>query len=141
MKIFFLLATIYSSTLFAKPTCEEAKIKIIFDKKPIITSEILCLRKTAENMVFYISETCAQGECEVLNREKKILEIKDYTSTVGSPGFKLCTELGGVPQIFEYSTKKDKGKWQSTERCLFGAKDFVEISLLVREWKSFINLK
>ncbi len=141
MKKILFFTMLYSSTLFAKPVCEEAKIRIIFDRKPIISDETMCIRRAAGDLIFYVSESCSRGDCEILDREKKPLEIKDYTLSLGSPGFKLCTELGGVPQIFEFASKRTKGKWESTERCLFGSKDFVEISLLTREWKNFINLK
>ncbi len=117
-------------------TCSDVQVRIIFDRKPVITKETVCSHKTSDNMVFYISKSCVDQKCEILKRRKTDLAIKDYNSNMGSPGFKLCTELGGVPQIFEFS--KDSSLWQSTERCLF-EKDFVEISLLTREWKNNIK--
>lgn len=132
--IFFLLA---STKLWAS-SCDDVETKIIFDKKEIYKSEVLCLKKTSDNMVFYVSKSCAEDQCEVLKRKKKEILIKDYHHNVGSPGFKLCEELGGVPQIFEFAKDKKIGHWQSSERCFFG-KDFIEISLLTREWKSFIK--
>jgi hypothetical protein len=62
--------------------------------------------------------------------------IKDYKGNIGSPGFKLCRALDGVPQIFEW--KSGDKKWQSTERCLLG-NEFVEIGLLTKIWKKKIK--
>ncbi len=129
--LFFLI----SFTVSAK-NCEIYDVKIIFDRKDILTKEILCTQKNADNLIFYTSKSCDQNKCEILKRKKTTLRIPDYTANLGSPGFKLCTELGGVPQIFEF--KKKKEIWQSTERCFF-EKDFVEISYLTYQWKSFIN--
>lgn len=141
MKTLFFAMAFYSSFAHAKPGCEKMRIKVIYDKKPIITEEVLCIKKAAGNLIFYISESCVNNGCEILTRDKAPLSIKDYTSRIGSPSFKLCTELGGTPQIFEYTNIKMKEEWRSTERCLFNQKDFVETPLLTHEWKSFINLK
>jgi hypothetical protein len=73
-----------------------------------------------------------------LKKNKSEIKIKDYYNRAGSPGFKLCRELGGVPQIFEFK-KLIKSDWQSVSRCLFSNEDFVEISLLTKEWKSFVK--
>ncbi len=118
--------------------CKKASIRYIFDKKPVYEKTELCQKKTPDNMLFYLSASCVDDKCDILKKHKSELVIKDYRSKMGSPGFKLCEELGGVPQIFEFAFS-DKGLWQSAERCLFGKSDFVEISYLSREWKSFIK--
>lgn len=132
----FLLALLFPITSWAS-NCNEVQVKIIFDKKPVVTKETLCSEKTPDSMVFYVSKSCVDKKCEILKRKKEDLTIKNYTGNMGSPGFKLCSELGGVPQIFEFAVIGST-LWQSTDRCLF-EKDFVEISLLSREWKSFIK--
>lgn len=131
--ILFLLST---TTLWA--SCDEVETKIIFDKKAVYKKEVICIQKTSDNMIFYVSKSCLDHQCEILKRKKKKLVLKDYHHNIGSPGFKLCEELGGVPQIFEFAKDKKIGLWQSTERCFFN-NDFVEISLLTREWKSSIK--
>ncbi len=132
-KILFLL--LFSQNTFAA-NCESVQVKIIFDRKPVYSKETLCSQKDSDNILFYVSSGCAKGECEILKRKKSTLTIKNYYHNIGSPGFKLCEELGGVPQIFEF-LKPKSALWQSTDRCLFN-KDFVEISLLTKEWKSYI---
>lgn len=127
---------LFMPTVTFANNCEDVQIRIIFDRKSVITKEVLCSEKTSDNMIFYLSKSCIEKKCEILSRRKTDLVIKDYYKNIGSPGFKLCTALGGVPQIFEFS--KDASWWQSTERCLF-EKDFVEISLLTRQWKGFIK--
>lgn len=136
MKI-FILFFLFSASIFAD-TCEQANIKVIFDKKIILTKETLCLKKTADNMLFYISKSCVDDKCSILKKNKSEIKIKDYYNRVGSPGFKFCRELGGVPQIFEFKNLM-KSDWQSVSRCLFSNEDFVEISLLTKEWKSFVK--
>ncbi|MBC7713891.1 MAG: hypothetical protein H7177_11160 [Rhizobacter sp.] len=135
-KLFFTLFILASGNLYAKP-CNEVQVRIVFEGRPAVTKETLCSIKTPDNMLFYISKSCEDKKCEILKRKKSKFEIKDYTGNLGSPGFKICDELGGIPQIFEFSRGSDL--WQSTERCLFNKNDFVEISLLTREWKSFIK--
>ncbi|MBC7428385.1 MAG: hypothetical protein H7336_07220 [Bacteriovorax sp.] len=138
MKNFLALFFILSGNLYAK-SCNDVQVRIIFEGKPAIAKETLCSKKTPDNMLFYVSKSCDENKCEILKRKKSELEIKDYYSNIGSPGFKICNELGGIPQIFEFS--QGPNLWQSTERCLFGAKDFVEISLLTREWINFLKKK
>lgn len=126
---------IYSSFLHADD-CFLTTTKIIFNRTPELEKATLCEYKTSDKMLFYVSKKCTKGNCEILKREKKPIVIKNYQSVMGSPGFKLCDALFGVPQIFDFLDRQKK--WQSTERCFFG-RDFVEISLLTREWKSFIK--
>lgn len=117
--------------------CQDYQVKIIFERKAVLSKETLCSHKSSDNMIFYVSKNCADSKCDILKRKKTDLVIKDYTSNIGSPGFKLCNELGGIPQIFEFAPVGSK-LWQSADRCLF-EKDFVEISLLTKEWKNFIK--
>jgi hypothetical protein len=141
MKLIFanlLYYSLMSSTIHANE-CFNTKTKIIFDGKPELEKITLCQKKTPDNMLFLTSKSCLNDQCEILKRPKKNLIIKNYVSNIGSPGFKLCEELGGVPQIFDFLDPANK--WLSSERCFFGKSDFVEISLLTREWKIFIQTK
>lgn len=138
MKKIFFLYSVFICILTEVNACEEVEIKIIYDKKEEFSKEILCSKKTADNMIFYLSKGCVDDACDVLKRKKNTLVIKNYNSQIGSPGFKICEALGGIPQIFEFK-KSHSTKWESTERCLFEKNEFVEISLLSREWKKFIK--
>lgn len=135
--IFFLL----SFSFFASAEeCQKARVRYIFDRKYVYEAVELCREKSPDNVIFYFSSSCVKRQCEILKREKKEIKVKARYSNTGSPGFKLCQELAGVPQIFEFQLKDSPNQtWQSSERCLFGEKDFVEISLLTREWKPFIK--
>jgi hypothetical protein len=134
---YFFIIFIYSifSTLQASD-CAQMKIRIIYNKKAVLSNEVLCKIKTKDQMLFYLSKSCLEDKCEILSRKKAPISIKDYYRNIGSPGFKLCNKLGGIPQIFEFSSGKNI--WQSTERCLFGSSDFVEISLLSEVWNKFV---
>jgi hypothetical protein len=140
MKKIFFLCVLFVFILAEVHACEEFEIKIIYDKKAEYSKEILCTKKTADNMIFYLSKGCVDDACDVLKRKKNTLVIKNYNSQIGSPGFKICAELGGIPQIFEFK-KSHSTKWESTERCLFEKNEFVEISLLTREWKKHLRKK
>lgn len=125
----------------AQADCRSADIRIIYQSKAEISKEIVCDRMVGK-IQFFVSKSCEEksnGSCEILKRPKKDIVIKNYRSNFGSPGFKLCSALGGVPQIFDYKFNQDS-VWKSTERCFFD-KDFVEISLLTSEWKKFIKVK
>ncbi|MBP9681304.1 MAG: hypothetical protein KBD76_07860 [Bacteriovorax sp.] len=127
----------WSSTLCASD-CTPARIKMINFQKEVITQEVICFLPPASNRNTYIvSESCVEKKCEILKREKKPIIINHYMKNFGSPGFKLCDALGGSPQIFEFQVNTDK--YLSTERCLFGENDFVEIALLSHEWKHLIE--
>lgn len=130
-----LILFIFSTQLIADD-CFQTSTRIIFDRKTEQEAITLCKKKTADKLVFYVSKSCDNDRCEILKRSKKNLPIKSYLGNRGSPGFKLCEELEGLPQIFEFQDQSKK--WQSTERCFFGKEDFVEISLLTYEWKAFI---
>lgn len=134
MKIIILLLSVNS--LFAKD-CFETTTKIIYMKKAEIETVTLCKNKTSDKMLFYTSASCLNNKCEILKRTKKKIAIPDYTGSIGSPGFKLCQSLGGIPQIFDF---QDESKlWKNSERCFFGREDFVEISLLTHNWKNYIH--
>jgi hypothetical protein len=117
--------------------CFPVQTKIILGGKTEIEKSTLCKKKMDDEMLFYVSESCDKGLCEILKRPKKNISVKNYKDNIGSPGFKLCEELGGIPQIFEFKTQA--GTWESTERCFFDKADFVEISLLTREWKQYVQ--
>lgn len=135
MKKYTVALCFFLCVKMAQAECLKAETKIIYQRKAEMAEEILC-EKNIGKIVFYVSKSCVNDQCAILKRPKKTLAIKDYHGNFGSPGFKLCAELGGVPQIFDY--KFAKTDWKTAARCFFG-KDFVEISLLTQEWKSMIN--
>lgn len=133
-KIFLSLFFVMS----AQAECEKVETKIIFDKKPVMNKEVLCSIVTADKTKYYVSKSCEKDNCEILKRKPKDLKVEKYSHNIGSPGFKLCVALDGIPQIFEFRLDKKSVDWESTSRCLFGKNDFVEISLLMSKWKGFI---
>jgi len=138
MKTLLMALILTASSKGMAQECQDYQTKIIFDQKTVIEKEVLCKKKTADNTVYYVSKSCAKETCDILVKKKSAIKIKNYTGNMGSPGFKLCFAMGGVPQIFEFQALKNPSEWESSERCFFG-KDFVEISLLMREWKGFVN--
>ncbi len=45
-------------------------------------------------------------------------ERVQFGGDYGTPGFKLCRDLGGSPRFLEFF---DAGAWHSTDACFFGA--------------------
>lgn len=127
---------LWINSLFAKD-CFETTTKIIYMKKIEVEKTTLCKKTTTDKMLFYISPSCQNDQCEILKRTKKKIVIPSYMKNTGSPGFKLCHALGGIPQSFDF--QDEKKLWNSTERCIFNRDDFIEISLLTHDWKKFIH--
>lgn len=125
-----------------KAACFPAEIKVINHGQEELSKETLCGVTEEKGLLFYVSKGCEDNQCEILKRPFKTLVIKDYRGNIGSPGFKLCRALEGMPQIFEWKNtdSSEKNKWSAAERCFFG-KEFVEIPLLTKKWKPFIKKK
>jgi hypothetical protein len=139
MKKYLAIVCFFLSIQNAFAVCKNAETRIIYQAKPELSNEVLCEHSVGK-LLFYVSKSCEENsspECEILKRPKKNIVIKNYRSNFGSPGFKLCSELGGVPQIFDFKFNQ-KDQWKTSERCFF-EKDFVEVSLLTNEWKKFIK--
>lgn len=108
------------------------KTQIIFKGKKEISDEEICFINK-EGITFLVSKSCEKLQCELLKKKIKNITIPENNLSIGSPGFKLCYELGGVPQIFEFT--KSNSNSETTDRCFYGKSDFVEISLLIDIWR------
>ena len=133
-----LLIFIFPFSVLLAENCTINSIQYIFDGKKIMKQESICFVKGVDDMIYITSNSCKQNFCKDYFGAPHSLKVSNLRSPVGSRGFKLCSVLGGTPQIFEYKFGKDS-KWASTERCLINEKDFVEISYLTQTWKSFIQ--
>lgn len=80
-----------------------------------------------------ISKNCLRKKCEVYTALKNVADSKmEIFSPVGNPGFNLCNELGGFPQIIEFY---DSVEWYKLNRCYFSKdKSFIDTSFLISEW-------
>lgn len=124
-----------SVALSAEEHCEKIKIKYIENQDEKMTQVEACLDKDERDRYIY-SKSCQGLKCRVLSKpEARPVSLKDYKSSIGSPGFKVCRELKGSPQIFSY---KYLGKWYKTDRCLFENGSFASTNLIFKLWDGFI---
>lgn len=119
------------------PNCQKIKTQVIFKGQKEINIEEICFINKA-GITFLVSKSCENAQCDLLKKKIKNIIIPENNSSIGSPGFKLCYELGGVPQIFEFTQSHLKS--ESTDRCFYGKSDFVEISLLLDIWRGKVVL-
>lgn len=132
--LIFLLA-IFSVGLMAKEKCSEGTIQYIYKKKKIEKKLSFCFDEDKRDKYIY-SKNCKGLKCkQLLIPEKRPVNIKQYKSSIGSPGFKVCRELGGSPQIIKYSFGK---KWNQSSRCIFDDSTFASNNLLLKLWKGLI---
>lgn len=78
------------------------------------------------------SQSCFEGKCQLIEDFKvKTREVDYYSlgSQYGTPGFKLCKIIGGLPQVVEFRVS---GEWFALDRCLQGSdKSFIDTGLLL----------
>jgi hypothetical protein len=135
-KIYFLFSLIIQPLFVsASETCGPSQIEYIEDQKKVAVYTELCVSKDERGQLFY-SKNCAQMNCSILKKESlKFISLEEYEPSIGSPGFKVCRELGGLPQIIDYNFKD---QWHQGSRCIFDKDTFVSNDLLIKLWKDFI---
>lgn len=116
----------------APTACHEGQIKTVTLGKVEIEKASYCTNAVGDEL---LSQSCIKnGSCMAL-RSKETLERKDLRMTsVGTPGFHLCSDLKGEGQIVEF-TLPDK-KWVKLDRCFFADGSFIDVgSLLENTYK------
>ena len=108
------------------------KIKYILNKKEMIQNENFCyIRKN--NYFFSINCNENKTNCLALTSIKQVSEkFELFNNGIGSPGFNLCYQLKGVPQLISFY---DGLIWHSGDRCFF-QKDssFIDTGNLIKLW-------
>tara|TARA_R110002072_G_scaffold534_7_gene4219 strand:+ start:115086 stop:115481 length:396 start_codon:yes stop_codon:yes gene_type:complete len=128
--------------LFSLPTmaleeCNVGTIEFTNKQKKIQKKMSFCFDQDKRDKYIY-SKNCKGLKCKpLLLPEKRPVDISKYKFSVGSPGFKVCRELKGSPQIIKYQLGKDK-KWNQSARCIFDDETFVSTNLLFKIWKGLI---
>jgi len=92
--------------------CYDGKIRLRRFGKYELSMSKYCTNNESTILIGY---TCRSKSCDALNK-KIMLDDGTLYSEVGKPGFKLCRELGGDPQIVEFLVSK---RWYKLDRCLF----------------------
>ena len=130
------IALLLTFSTFAGEICSSGKIKYTFKQKEKIESVQLCESSDKYGEMIY-SKNCKGLKCKILKEPfKRPVNLKKYAQAIGSPGFKVCRELKGSPQIIKYQI--NKSEWKQDSRCIFNKSTFVSINVLMEIWKDFI---
>ena len=122
--LLFISAFIVAKPLLAAE-CFNGKLRYIAFFKVQIIQAKYC---TNRDRTALYSLSCKNKNCDAFKQIFTINEDALY-SEVGKPGFRLCREVGGDPQIIEFSANK---KWYKLDRCLFTSDDsFVDTGTLL----------
>ncbi len=129
ISVITVVTTILAPTIsFAndKWLCQDGKISVVEFGNETTSDSQYCYNsdKTA-----LISKDCAGGSCPAVQL-KKIYSASELLSPSGKPGFKLCRELGGSPQIISFLAS---GKFYKLDRCVFKEGSFVDTDTLLQK--------
>ncbi|WP_413294786.1 hypothetical protein ACLSU7_06705 [Bdellovibrio sp. HCB185ZH] len=105
-------------------TCEQGQLRETTDGK---TTEIKAFYCYNEDKTILTSKSCQKLDCKTAFKAKFIDKSK-VTNTTSNPGFNICRELKGTPQIVEFKAGQD---WHRLDRCTFKDGSFVSTSELV----------
>lgn len=132
---YFIIIISFFSLCDAKEICSTGEISYIFKQKKVIQNLEFCFDKDKRDNYIY-SKNCMGLSCkEVQNPHEKPLILSKYKHSIGSPGFKVCRELGGSPQIINFKIKNES---HQGSRCIFNDTTFVSNNLLMKIWKDYI---
>lgn len=132
----FIIILLFSPFVSGEEICGVGKIKYILKQKEVIKTVSMCenIKKFGE---YIYSINCRALDCRfVKDPYKKPISLKKYARSVGSPGFKVCRELKGSPQIIQYQLNSKE--WKQDARCIFGKSSFVSNHILMSIWKDYI---
>ena len=126
LELFLFSLSGFASEKFLLPDhCISGQIRYVRYGKELIENADYCFdsKKT-----LFISKNCVlkKGKCLALISQRK---PDDLVSEYGSPGFKLCYQINGLPQIVDFF---DGESWIASNRCFFESdKSFINTDLLI----------
>lgn len=92
--------------------CEAAKIRIETFSEVKVLEEKICY---GEDIANFTSASCKKQKCSAYKAPKRYY-MHEFLGPMGTPGFKLCREVGGTPEIVEIFVGD---LWHRTDRCVF----------------------
>jgi len=104
--------------------CTAGVISKFYFGQNLIEKSTYCFNNN-KNILY--SRNCLDQNCKAF-KSKKRFQLKDLYSEYGSPGFKLCHEIGGLPEIISFDVNKESYK---LDRCLFPDKSYVDTGSLM----------
>lgn len=91
---------------------KKGRIKITYMGRTLIEKKPYCFSKTKSH---FLSANCKDGSCAILKSSVcKASQKKNFYKAVGSPGFRLCSAVGGKAELLEFFDGK---KWWTMDRC------------------------
>lgn len=137
MLIKTILTTLLLSSIgLAGENCTKGSIKYTHNKESKQENIVFCFDEDKRDKFIY-SKNCKGLKCDQVKEPwRKGIDLGKYPSSVGSPGFKVCRELGGSPQIIEFQINDEE--WNQSSRCIFNDDTFVSNNLLIKLWKPYI---
>ena len=115
--------------------CEKGQIRSVTAGKAEVTDVTFCYDKATKSQLF--SPNCRSKKCVAFEYPEG-LRFKDFVGPTGSPGFKVCRKVGGVPRIVEFSVS---GKWYKLDQCNFQDGSFVNSDYLAHYYFHLKNLE
>lgn len=120
---FFLLGAISLSAWAGKDFgCIDGKIRYIDGKEEKVVKESYCYDTILRKI--YSSGRCKPNTKCMADFDKPIMmKVSEVSGETGSPGFKICEKVGGVPQIMEFW---EGNQWVKTARCIFKDGSYID---------------
>ncbi len=102
--------------------CINGKIRYIEGKDEKVMNENYCYDSLLRKI--YSSGRCKPNTKCMADFDQPIpMKMSEVTGEKGSPGFKICEKVGGVPQIIDYW---EGDKWVKTARCVFKDGSYID---------------
>ncbi|WP_413560459.1 hypothetical protein [Bdellovibrio sp. HCB209] len=105
--------------------CEKGTLRETTDGKTTEMSQTYCYNQDKNILA---SPSCKKLDCSIAFNTKKKMSAAKLQNTTSNPGFNICRELEGKPQIVEFKVGAD---WHRLDRCTFKDGSFVSTSELV----------
>lgn len=107
--------------------CAKKDFSIIENGSVISEAQEICFI-TFDSNEFYVSESCANGNCMAIKKQLGHFRFRDFLSPYGKPGFHLCKRLGGFPTLINLTQGDELIR---TDKCRFKDGSFVATDYLI----------
>lgn len=107
-------------------TCSTGKVRQTTNGKTYQEAVEFCTNDTKN---IFLSRSCLDKKCSPYKIKRKY-SYSDLFSENGKPGFKLCRNLGGEPQIIFFEVSN---RFYKLDRCIF-SDGFIDTGFLLQEF-------
>jgi hypothetical protein len=129
--ICFISTSVISAELEIEQCISNGKMKYILNKKEIIIYENFCFNNDRNIL---ISKNCYHNQACIALKFRNIANQNLFNKGIGTPGFNLCYQLNGIPQILDFNDGKN---WFHLDRCQFKQDgSFIDTGSLINIWSN-----